>query len=426
MVKGSQICFALDDMCSSCASAPCAPAPTYATRGWCALQTFADITEAADYGGLTWSDIHNNGYSCEAYCSLTCKCTYYDDGREPDYILPIAEAMRWWGIQVRQAMPSRTIRDARSASSRPLLELLMLDCFWYSQIIMFGTLSVYVSLVVPGTAGYGRAQPWYFFVQPSYWCPTNVQTTPDTSTNVVEDEAHLNEDVRDETRRVLTGGADEDAIKVVNLGKTFASCCSATFTAIYRVNVGIAHNTLFCLLGHNGAGKTTTFNMLSGMFQPTCGDAFVFGHSVRKQLRAVQALMGICPQHDILWPELSGQEHLQLFAGLAGLPLNEVKGRVASYLRAVDLTASRQKASKFYSGGMRRRLSVACSLIAGPKVVYLDEPTTGMDPVNRRGEANTRACNGLAAAPKAHRASLCRIVTRLHDIVPAGTQVCGT
>ena len=95
--------------------------------------------------------------------------------------------------------------------------------------------------------------------------------------------------------------------------------------------------------------------------------------------------MGLCPQHDVLWAELSAHEHLALFAGLAGLDDAETGRRVNSLLVSVDLEAARKKPAGTYSGGMKRRLSVACSLISDPAVVYLDEPTTGMDPVNRRG-----------------------------------------
>ena len=129
----------------------------------------------------------------------------------------------------------------------------------------------------------------------------------------------------------------------------------------------------------------TTFNMLSGILAPTRGDAFIMGKSVRRQLRGVQNLMGLCPQHDVLWSELTAHEHLSLFAGLTGLSDSESSTRIDSFLERVDLSTWRHTPSKKYSGGMKRRLSVANALIADPKVVYLDEPTTGMDPVNRRG-----------------------------------------
>ena len=302
---------------------------------------------------IQWDMIGDNGFICPEFCSASCQCDYFTDtdvSRPPEVILPIAEAMRWLLLSV----------------------------------VLYGTLAIYLDQVIP--SGYGRAQPWYYLVLPSYWCPSTIKASAsDTSTKVVDDESTMDEDVLAEMRRVLSGGADADAVRVVNLAKTYGHLCKPAFTAVFRVNVGIKHETLFCLLGHNGAGKTTTFNMLSGMFAPTQGDAFVFGYSVKKQLRSVQTLMGICPQHDILWPELSGTEHLKLFAGLANTPRAEITQRVETFLKRVDLTEFANRACSKYSGGMRRRLSVACSLIADPKVVYLDEPTTGMDPVNRRG-----------------------------------------
>ena len=186
--------------------------------------------------------------------------------------------------------------------------------------------------------------------------------------------------------RPAGGDGDDDAVRVINLCKRFGGKCgNAAFTAVFKINFGVKNDQLFCLLGHNGAGKTTTFNMLSGMFPPTKGDAYIFGKSVRHELRQVQGMMGICPQHDVLWSELSANEHLSLFAGLSLVEPSKVPGLIEYFLNAVDLTDWGNTPCSKYSGGMRRRLSVACSLIADPNVVYLDEPTTGMDPVNRRG-----------------------------------------
>ena len=332
---------------------------------------FAKVTSnlqdaATNRGGMKWSQIHDDGYECAPYCApgAFCRCDYYEienigeygsgeippEAPPPTLILPVAEALRWWLFH----------------------------------FVFYGLLGVYFDQIVP--TGYGRVQPVYYFLNPYYWFPSSKKVTAgSTATNVTEDESQMDADVLNEMNRVLSGGANADAVRVVNLGKTFSSCCRPAFTAVYRINVGIGHEQLFCLLGHNGAGKTTTFNMLSGMFPSSKGDAFVFGYSVKHQLRSVQSLMGICPQHDVLWPELSGTEHLNLFAGLANIPRAEISRRVASFLQSVDLKEFANKACSKYSGGMRRRLSVACSLIADPKVVYLDEPTTGMDPVNRRG-----------------------------------------
>ena len=127
-------------------------------------------------------------------------------------------------------------------------------------------------------------------------CPSLVgkNVRSDTSTKWTDDEALMDEDVRLEMNRVLSGGADDAAVRVVNIGKTFKGGinCKPPFTAVFRVNVGIEKETLFCLLGHNGAGKTTTFNMLSGMFMPTYGDAFIFGYSVTRHKQPRPKLLG--------------------------------------------------------------------------------------------------------------------------------------
>jgi len=131
---------------------------------------------------------------------------------------------------------------------------------------------------------------------------------------------------------------DDDAVRVVNLCKRFGgNCGTPSFTAVYKINFGVKNDQLFCLLGHNGAGKTTTFNMLSGMFPPTRGDAYIFGKSVRHELRQVQGMMGICPQHDVLWSELSAQEHLELFAGLSLVQPSKIPDLIHYFLDAVNL-----------------------------------------------------------------------------------------
>jgi len=315
-----------------------------------------DLTDAvgANGDGLRWHERHDNGNICETYCPSICACDYGPEDNEPPgdpyFIFPIGEIMEW----------------------------LVFDWLFY------GLLAVYLDNVLPNA--FGRRLPAWYLLLPSYWGLG--QTPPSDTASDVSDEGHAyDDDVLREQERVL-GGADaaSDAIRVVNLCKRFGNPKRGwSFTAVHKINFGVKHDQLFCLLGHNGAGKTTTFNMLSGMFPPTKGDAFVFGKSVRHELRQVQGMMGICPQHDVLWSELSASEHLRLFAGLSLVASSAIADRIAYFLEAVDLVEWRDKPCGTYSGGMRRRLSVACSLIADPRVVYLDEPTTGMDPVNRRG-----------------------------------------
>jgi ABC-type multidrug transport system ATPase subunit len=143
---------------------------------------------------------------------------------------------------------------------------------------------------------------------------------------------------------------------------------------------------LFCLLGPNGAGKTTVINCLTGVTPVTGGDALIYGDSIRSSvgMSNIRRMIGVCPQFDVLWDVLSGQEHLHLFACIKGLNPASVKPVVQKLLAEVKLTEAAQVRSGSYSGGMKRRLSVAIALIGEPKLVILDEPTTGMDPITRR------------------------------------------
>jgi ABC-type multidrug transport system ATPase subunit len=134
------------------------------------------------------------------------------------------------------------------------------------------------------------------------------------------------------------------------------------------------------LIGSNGAAKTTMTRILTGALDPTAGDAYLNGRSVRTQLAEIHQNLGICLQQDIQWQDLSVQEHLYFFGRLRNLPKRELKGAVARALEAVDLTFARRRKSGQCSGGMRRRLSVAIALLGDPEIVLLDEMSTGLDP----------------------------------------------
>ncbi|RYY39085.1 ATP-binding cassette domain-containing protein [archaeon] len=132
-----------------------------------------------------------------------------------------------------------------------------------------------------------------------------------------------------------------------------------------------------------GAGKTTTISVLTGLFTASSGEAEVYGFDVNTQVAQVQQVMGVCPQHDILWPQLTAHETLQLFAAIKGVSPAHSTLEIARVLEEVRLTAVAHRAVAGFSGGMKRRLSVAIAALGAPRVIYLDEPTTGMDPVNR-------------------------------------------
>ncbi|THF98339.1 hypothetical protein TEA_009405 [Camellia sinensis var. sinensis] len=173
-------------------------------------------------------------------------------------------------------------------------------------------------------------------------------------------------------------------------GKIEIGCCKLTrkshFHAVKGVWLNIPKDQLFCLLGPNGAGKTTSISCLTGIAPVTSGVALIYGHSVRSSvgMTNIRKIIGVCPQFDILWDILTGEEHLHLFASIKGLPDSSIKLVAQKSLAEVRLTEATQTRAGSYSGGMKRRLSVAIALIGDPKLVILDEPTTGMDPITRR------------------------------------------
>ena len=145
---------------------------------------------------------------------------------------------------------------------------------------------------------------------------------------------------------------------------------------------------IFVLLGHNGAGKTTTITMLTGLYMPTSGDAVVQGLSIRTHMAQIRQRIGVCPQHDVLFGELTVMEHLEIFAGLKGLEGEAAAAEVAEKIAEVGLTEKANVRAANLSGGQKRKLSLAISLVGDSRAVFLDEPTSGMDPYSRRSTWN--------------------------------------
>ena len=245
---------------------------------------------------------------------------------------------------------------------------------------------------------FGVSQHPLFLLDPRYWLGRPLLKPPTVDAVVAagvkagaELPAGLDEDVAAEEEAIktrlrsdpagLTAGLEPNvAVEVRGLVRSFGKF-HAVRGNFFRVETG----KLFALLGPNGAGKTTTINLLTGVLPITAGDASVCEHSiVGGGLSAVRRLMGVCPQFDILWAELTAAEHLRLFAALKGLPRALWGATTEELLERTKLTPAADRRSSTYSGGMKRRLSVAVALIGDPEVVYLDEPTTGMDPITRR------------------------------------------
>ncbi|GFR40553.1 hypothetical protein Agub_g1128 [Astrephomene gubernaculifera] len=175
------------------------------------------------------------------------------------------------------------------------------------------------------------------------------------------------------------------AVEVRGLVKTYRSASGGPpKVAVAGLDLRIESGRITALLGHNGAGKTTTIHVLTGMLQPTAGSATVNGFDVATQMDQVRASLGICPQFDILWPDLSVYEHLQLYGAIKGYSGGELHEAAVSAASGVGLLPKLHCPAGELSGGQRRKLSVAIALMGDPAVVFLDEPTSGMDPFSRR------------------------------------------
>jgi len=274
--------------------------------------------------------------------------------------------------------------------------------------ILYLVITTYLDNVIPNA--YGVRKPYFYFLKGSYW--TGKPATPSHQLLPDKPEEYTprpetDEDVQEEERQVITDSnprqmmsPDGEGLAVVihKLRREFPNPEATkkkkknkkgevqpdVFVAVDDLSLRFFEKKLFCLLGHNGAGKTTTISMLTGLLPPTSGDALVEGRSISDSMDEIGKLMGVCPQFDVLWPDLTGREHLEIFAAIKGSQWAQLEREVMTRLREVELIEAQNVRTKYYSGGMRRRLSVAISFIGNPTVVYLDEPTTGMDPISRR------------------------------------------
>jgi ABC-2 type transport system ATP-binding protein len=173
------------------------------------------------------------------------------------------------------------------------------------------------------------------------------------------------------------------AIEVQDLQKTYGLNGSAV-RAVDGVSFSVQAGEIFSLLGPNGAGKTTSIAMLSCLLRPTGGDARIFGHSIRRDDMTVKALLGVVPQDIALYEDLSARENLTFWGQMVGLEGKLLRSRVAEVLDIIGLADRQNERVGKYSGGMKRRVNIGAALLHKPRVIYMDEPTVGIDPQSRR------------------------------------------
>ena len=231
-----------------------------------------------------------------------------------------------------------------------------------ADIFLYALFAWYFGNIFPGE--YGTSKPLYFFLQKSYWW---------------EEEA---EEKQEPLLRKQRGG--KVGIEIENLSKTYSKgFCKSSFdvAALKELSLTINKSQIFGLLGSNGAGKTTTISLLTGLFPPSSGNAYMNGYSIRREMDRVRQSLGVCCQQDVLFDHLNVEEHIKLFSYLRG----EKEPQIDCRMREVGLKSETKfTLAKELSGGMKRKLCICLAFIGNPSIVFLDEPTSGVDPLSRK------------------------------------------
>ncbi|KAI8925196.1 hypothetical protein BC831DRAFT_512721 [Entophlyctis helioformis] len=259
---------------------------------------------------------------------------------------------------------------------------------WTSLLInmfVYAVLMWYLDNVIADE--FGSKKKILFFLDRSYW------GFEDDSTLVMDQQEWIDrnnvdiefgpEAVEDDdvvaARQRAFDPAYTPAVKLVNLHKMYGRSTlfengQVDTIAVRNSSYTIEEGKLFALLGQNGAGKSTTIAMLSGMTPSSAGDALIYNMSVKTQRQRIRKMMGICPQHDVLFEDLTAREHIQLYAGIKGIAHDQINALIEERLKIVRLHTVADVRVATYSGGMKRRLSLVISTIGDPKIIFMDEP----------------------------------------------------
>jgi len=174
--------------------------------------------------------------------------------------------------------------------------------------------------------------------------------------------------------------ADTAAIRAYDLTRRFGSVL-----AVDQVSFEVGYGEIFGFLGPNGSGKSTTMRMLCGLLNPTSGTAEIGGYDVVKNAEKVKTVIGYMSQSFSLYEDLTAEENLEFYAGVYQLPRKSTNARLREICELTGLESYREREAGHLSGGWKQRLALACALVHSPKILFLDEPTAGIDPASRRG-----------------------------------------
>jgi len=245
--------------------------------------------------------------------------------------------------------------------------ILMMLC----DALVYWILTWYIEAVFPGQ--YGMPKPWYFPVLKSYWCGIEQDYDRRPQNYQMNIQRQGNDNFESEPKDLQLG------VSIVNMTKTYKS---GSRPAVNNLNINFYQEQITSFLGHNGAGKTTTMSVLTGLFPPTEGSATVYGYDIRRNIEEIRKILGICPQHNVLFDKLTVDEHLWFYSRLKGV--TPTPAEMDKMVSDVGLPHKRNSPASSLSGGMKRKLSIAMAFAANSKVVILDEPTAGVDPYARR------------------------------------------
>ncbi|KAF8403773.1 hypothetical protein HHK36_011878 [Tetracentron sinense] len=259
--------------------------------------------------------------------------------------------------------------------------------------LLYCVIGLYLDKVLPRENGV--RYPWNFLFHKGYWRKKSISEHHASSLEVKINDKRCKNKVTFAGNDISAPAVeaisldmkqqelDGRCIQIRNLHKVYATrkgkCC-----AVNSLQLTLYENQILALLGHNGAGKSTTISMLVGLLPPTSGDALVFGRNIRTDMDEIRKGLGVCPQNDILFPELTVKEHLEIFAILKGVKENVLETVVTEMIDEVGLADKVNTVVSALSGGMKRKLSLGVALIGNSKVIILDEPTSGMDPYSMR------------------------------------------
>ncbi|CAG9571438.1 putative ATP-binding cassette protein subfamily A, member 7 [Leishmania major strain Friedlin] len=299
-------------------------------------------------------------------------------------------------------------------SAEPYLIMLILAC----DCILYLLLMIYLNAVLPQEWG-TRKHPLFFIIEPWVWLkgtcgscrrdaqresasepapePTRTTTTldvvrptkerPESGAATATSQKQQRPSALAFDPRISRDASTDDekviGVRISHLCKYFQRN-GKRFAAVDNVSWNMYRGEIAVLLGPNGAGKSTTINMITGMLAADSGDCFIEGHSITQNVAEARHEIGYCPQHNILWPDLTCREHLEFYGKIKGLRGAELEDAVVDILRAVDLEEKVDAIPAQMSGGQKRKLSVAIAFVGRNRVVLLDEPTAGMDAAARR------------------------------------------